>query len=347
MLQFRSLEQKFTFDDVLMVPKFSKIKSRNDVHLGSRVGDLYLDLPIISSNMDTITGIGMAKKMSDLGGMGVIHRSYDPDAMASVIKEWRLVEPNNTLCVSVGSINREREKRRIDVIMNEVSRNEAKIAICAEIAHGHSSHLLETLLYIRDTCGFSGTVIAGTVCTPEAVVDLYDAGADSVRVGIGPGSACSTRIKTGCGYPQLSAIAECADNWKGVPIIADGGIRTPGDAAKALAAGASQVMIGGMLRGADFVPGWKPNSKLTYRGMASNDAKAVSGISAGFEEGISAQVDSLPSGSTEAVIKDIAEGIKSAMSYCGASNLKQFSSMAEFVLVSASCVRENVPHALY
>lgn len=336
---------RLSYDDVLIVPAFSKIKSRStDIDLSTKVGSEVLSTPIISSNMDTITGAKMARYMSSVGGMGLLHRGskYPRELLETWKRKWdRSV---GKIALSVGSTNKELEQNRIlellDIFANEID----DVVMCVDLAHGDSENMLSTLKYIRDR-GFAGTIIAGAVCTPEACYRLEDAGANIVRVGIGPGSACSTRIKTGCGYPQLSAVYECAQS--GIPIIADGGIREPGDAAKALVAGAKAVMIGGMLRGTDLTPYWSgEGNPVPFRGMASNDAKTNAGISAGYEEGISTTLPGKPNGSTAQVIKGISDGIRSAMSYVGATTIEDFPKLAKLVRISPSVQNENRPHAV-
>lgn len=336
---------RLSYDDVLIVPTYSKIKSRStDIDLSTKVGSEVLKTPVISSNMDTITGSKMARYMSSVGGMGLLHRGskFPRELLEIWKKEWDF--SLGKISLSVGSTNKELEQKRIYELMDIFADEIDDVTICVDLAHGDSENMLSTLKFIRDR-GFGGTIIAGAVCTPEACYRLENAGADIVRVGIGPGSACSTRIKTGCGYPQLSAVYECAQS--GVPVIADGGIREPGDAAKALVAGAKAVMIGGMLRGTDLTPHWSgPGNPVPFRGMASNDAKTNAGIAAGYEEGISTSLPGKPEGSTAQVIEDICDGVRSAMSYVGATTIDEFPKLAKLVRISPSVQNENRPHAV-
>ena len=203
-------------------------------------------------------------------------------------------------------------------------------------------------------------VIAGNVATPSGVKDLIDAGADCVKVGVGPGSACTTRIVTGSGYPQLSAIIKCAEEADkyNIPIIADGGIRFPGDITKAIGAGASTVMLGSLLAGTDESPGFpliKNGKKFkVYRGMASygarlgRDAKENNDNNNGNEvldytpEGVEALVPYR--GSVTEVIKPLLGGLRSGMSYCGATCIHELRGKAEFVRITQAGVRESHPH---
>jgi len=336
---------RLSYDDVLIVPGYSRIKSRSqDIDMAVKMGPELLKVPVISSNMDTITGAKMAHYMSSIGAMGVLHRGskYPRELLETWKAKW---DPSlGKIALSVGSTNREVEKERVGELFTLFGDELDQVVLCVDLAHGDSENMTSTLKYIRER-GFGGTIIAGAVCTPEGCVRLQEAGADIVRVGIGPGSACSTRIKTGCGYPQLSAVYECAQS--GVPVIADGGIREPSDAAKALAVGAKAVMIGGMLRGTDLTPHWGgEGSPVPFRGMASNDAKTNAGIAAGYEEGISTSLPGKPEGSTGQVIKGICDGIESAMSYVGATTVDEFTKLAKLVRISPSVTNENRPHAV-
>jgi IMP dehydrogenase len=308
--------------------------------------------------MDTVTGFKMARKMDEVGGLGIIHRYFSLDEYKKIILEWPL--DKGPLAFSVGTISKDKE--RIDWCIQNSD------IICVDIAHGDSLHMQQTLNYIRAK-EFNRPLIAGNVVTLDAAKALIEWGADMVKVGVGPGSVCTTRIKTGCGYPQLSAIMECSKT--GIPVIADGGIKTEGDAAKALAAGATAIMIGGMLAGTDCVPGWNeamdkynelsftagsrlhyitgkvfPDSPtIQYRGMASREAReAFTGAPSSNAEGVSRNIECKPEGSTEAVVREIHEGIVSAMSYVGARTLKEFRYKKEFIRVTQATTTENHPH---
>ena len=358
-----NIRQALTFDDVLIVPKHSSLFTRSEAKTEWKLGQFTFQCPVISANMDTITGVDMAAEMAKAQGLGIIHRYMSTEDYRSLSLGWSIRSDigNTPLALSVGALANDEE--RIDAIINE----QLADIICVDIAHGDSLLMYETLQYIRDS-GFTGPVVAGNVVTPEAVAFLLEAGATIVKVGVGPGSVCTTRVKTGCGYPQLQAIAECSQAG---PIIADGGIKTPGDVAKALVAGATAVMIGGMLAGTDKVPGWTQaqldtirhletitdegatlsrlestglRGVLKYRGMASNDARKAFGQEESNAEGISMTIACRPEGSTRKVITDIMEGVRSAMSYTGSYDLEEFRQRAEFVRVTASVQIENNPH---
>ena len=340
------MKKAYSFDDVLIVPQYSEISSRSDCGTLPRLPLLDMKIPIFAANMDTICGTEMIKKMHKLGGMGILHRYMKITETHNTISDWK--DTDGKLIVSVGSIVQ--DKRRIDMIIewatsSRTSKPLTDLGICVDIAHGDSKNMVDTLLYIREE-GFVGVIIAGNVCTYTGAVRLFDNGADIVKVGVGPGSACTTRIKTGCGYPQLAAIAECS---KAGPIIADGGIRHYGDAAKALAVGADAVMIGGLLAGTDGTPFWSETpscSELEFRGMASKAARKSCGNDGRNAEGVSVTVPWRPEGSTEEVIVELVEGIQSAMSYSGATTLVEFRTKSQIIQTTTSIMKENSPHII-
>ncbi|HRO68713.1 MAG TPA: guanosine monophosphate reductase, partial [Pseudobdellovibrionaceae bacterium] len=256
-----------TFDDVLIVPARSDIRSRREPSLETRVTKTRkIQLPLISSNMDTITEADMAIAMGALGGMGILHRFMDA---AEQVRQARQVVEAKVGPVSASVGVTEDEKNRARALID------AGVDILTiDIAHGHSVQMLEMMEWIKKTSPKT-EIIAGNMATPEAAVDLINAGADAIKVGIGPGSMCTTRIITGCGVPQLTAIALCAEvaQKHQIPLIADGGLRTSGDIMKALAAGADTVMLGSMLSGTIETPGEIKNGRKLYRGMASRSAQ--------------------------------------------------------------------------
>lgn len=233
----------YSFDDVLLVPSYSDLESRSEVNLRTRVGEISLDLPIFSAPMDTVTEENMASFMWESGGMGVVHRYNSVNKQFSMVK-W-LKETGVRVGAAVG-INGD-AKERIDALL------EADVdLICLDIAHGDNQKAYEMVGYIRDTSR-EVEIMSGNIVTETAALNYVEAGANILRVGVGAGSACSTRIVAGVGYPQLSAIADLKNylrnKWEFLEysIVADGGIRNSGDIVKALAAGADAVMIGGML----------------------------------------------------------------------------------------------------
>jgi IMP dehydrogenase len=333
-----------TFDDVLLVPGYNGIRSRQQVSTDVTLGRSELRIPVISANMDTITGGTMAAAMAKLGGLGILHRFMSIETNVAEYKRAREAGP---VGVSIG------------VSGDSMERAEALISagadlICVDVAHGHSKMVNQTLRLLRERFGDNLCIIAGNVATYAGADYLAAAGADVIKVGIGPGSVCTTRLKTGFGVPQLSAILDCRKVDR--PIIADGGIRTPGDAVKALAAGASCVMLGGMLAGTRETPGepvarpgadGKTSYVKIFRGMASREAQEeYMGAMADWKtaEGISTEVPIR--GSVSDVIADVMGGIRSGMTYCGATNLRELQRKAQFMEISRSAMDEGLPHAV-
>ena len=334
------MKKAYSFDDVLIVPQYSEVTSRSHCNTSPYLPLLDMDIPVFAANMDTICGVKMAQEMAELGGHGILHRYMKVTETHNTISDWNY-SAYGKLIVSVGSLHT--DKRRIDVVLKEAIQGKKDVGICVDLAHGDSLHMIDTLHYIRENT-FSNVLIAGNVCTYEGAMRLFEAGADVVKVGVGPGSACTTRIKTGCGYPQLCAVEECA---KAGPIIADGGIRNYGDAAKALAVGADAVMIGGLLAGTDCTPNWERDGQpVEFRGMASKAARMSCGGSARNAEGISTTVPWRPEGSTQEVVEELVEGVQSAMSYSGATTLQEFRQKATIIQTTSAIIRENIPHII-
>ncbi len=217
-----------------------------------------------------------------------------------------------------------------------------------DIAHGDSVMMLEVLEYLKKTHPHVD-VIAGNVAMPDGVARFINAGADAVKVGIGPGSMCTTRIITGCGVPQLTAVALCVAEAKkhNIPVIADGGIKTSGDIVKALSAGAETVMLGSMLAGCLETPGEIQGGMKKYRGMASKDAQVS--WRGNMQKGMAAEGESrlIPcKGSVENVIDELAGGVRSGMTYLNANNLKDMVSNSLFMEMSSSGMAESRPHGM-
>lgn len=343
--QIKSRGRGLTFDDVLIIPSKSDVRSRRDPVLTSKLTKtIEIETPIISANMDTVTEADMAIAMDKQGGFGILHRFMSVDeqaAQARRVKESGAKNVGASIGVNVGSTDdfRARAKMLVDAGVN---------VLTIDIAHGHSVSMMETLKWLKDS--FAGIqIIAGNIATPEGAEDLINSGADAIKVGIGPGSMCTTRIITGCGVPQLTAIALCAEvgNSHGVPVIADGGIRTSGDMVKAFAAGASTVMLGSMLSGTIETPGDIKSGRKQYRGMASKAAQVS--WRGGVPEGMAAEGESTTvaiKGHVKDVILELTGGIRSGMSYVNATTIVEIRSKARFMEMSAAGVQESRAHGV-
>lgn len=330
-----------TFDDVLIMPKRSDVRSRRDPSLSSRLTKkLMIDTPIISANMDTVTGTDMAIAMGKLGALGILHRFASVDEQVEMVRK---VKESGAKIISasigVGDESKPRAKALVDAGVN---------VITIDIAHGHSIQMMETLKWLKDTYP-QVEIIAGNLAMPDAARDLIEAGADAIKVGIGPGSMCTTRIITGAGVPQLTAIALCteiADSY-GVPVIADGGIKTSGDIVKAFAAGASTVMLGSMLSGTLETPGELKGGRKQYRGMASKAAQVS--WRGGVPEGMAAEGESTMvsiKGHVKDVILEITGGVRSGMSYINATSVSEIRDKANFMEMSSNGIAESRAHGV-
>lgn len=339
--KIKERDHGLTFDDVLIMPAKSEVRSRRDPSLRTRLTKTkFLETPIISANMDTVTESKMAIAMHNMGGLGVLHRFMNIDQQVLEIQKVKAAGAQ-IISASIG-VNAEFKERAEALIKAGVN------LMTIDIAHGHSVQMMETLKWLKDK--FSDLeVIAGNLATPDAAADLIEAGADAIKVGIGPGSMCTTRIITGCGVPQLTAIAMCAEVAEkyGVPIIADGGIRTSGDMVKAFCAGASTIMLGSMLSGTIETPGDIVNGKKQYRGMASKKAQISwrGDMPAGMApEGESTFVT--VKGHIEDVISELTGGIRSGMSYINANTIEEMRTCGFFMEMSPNGIRESRAHGV-
>lgn len=340
-----------TFDDVLLVPQKSEVLPR-DVSLRTRLTKkLYLEVPLLSSPMDTVTEAPMAIAMGKEGGLGVIHKNLEVEEQVAAVQQVKHAGFIVGAAVSVG----EKAMRRAEALI------EARAdVIVVDSAHGHSKGVLEMVTYLKKTYP-DLQVIGGNVATAEATKDLIKAGVDAVKVGIGPGSICTTRVVAGIGVPQLTAIIMCAHEAKkhDVPIVADGGIRYSGDIVKALAAGANAVMMGGVLSGTDEAPGEiieEHGVKMkVYRGMGSLESMRRGSKDRYLQESITEAKKMVPEGivgkvrykgSADHVVYQLLGGLRAGMGYCGAETIEQLHEKAKFVRITNAGVRESHPHSL-
>ena len=334
-------KERLAFDDVLLVPQYSTVESRSDVNLSQNLGsDIVLDVPIISSPMDTVTGVDMAIAMNHVGGLGIIHRYNTIEEQASEVARTLLPPQHRAAAIGVTGDFEERSCALYDA---------GARVLCLDVAHGHHVLVERALKTLKDIYGNDVHLMAGNVATLEGFNDLADWGADSIRCGIGGGSICTTRIQTGHGVPGLATIFECAQSDRDAKIIADGGIKNSGDIVKALAAGADFVMLGSLVAGTIETPGqllsYTDGSKRkAYRGMASKKAQELWRGKAGTPEGIATTVHY--KGSVKGVINDLVGGIKSGCSYSGASDLKELRTKAVFIQQSSASKFESSAHIL-
>jgi len=338
------MKQTYSFDDVLLEPKFSDIESRFSVEIGNDLDENnHLELPVISSPMDTITEGDMARALSAAGGLGIVHRYNTVQEQTSIVSDAFCKYGDMKIAAAVG-VTGDYEERACALYDSG-----AKI-ICIDVAHGHHSLVKNALSTIRKIMGDEVHLMAGNVATLEGFDALASWGADSIRVGIGGGSICSTRMVTGHGVPTFQSILDCAQTTYDVKIIADGGIKTTGDMVKAFAAGADFVMLGSMLAGTRETPGevflGKAGKKYkVYRGMASSAAQNAWRGKSSIPEGVSTTVPFR--GGVKSLLQNIAGGIRSGLSYSGARSLAEFRSKASFVLQTGSGQIESNTHILW
>lgn len=339
------MKKTLSFDDVLLVPSYSDIKSRGEVDLSVDMGgNLNLSLPIVASPMDSVSEDEMALAMADAGGISIIHRYNTIERQVELIK--RVIAEHYPINVGAAvGVTGDYLERAYAIRAAGVN------TICVDIAHGHHTLMKEALDTLRNKFSNSLHIMAGNVATLEGFNDLADWGADSIRVGIGGGSICSTRIQTGHGVPTLQSVMDCAKSDRDARLIADGGIKTSGDVVKALAAGADAVMLGSMLAGTDETPGGVFVDKYgdgldykVYRGMASRNAQMDWRGKSSSPEGISTTVRY--KGPVLDVLQDLTGGIKSGFSYSGARTLSELHAKAEFIRQTLAGQSESNTHIL-
>lgn len=337
-----NMEKMLTFDDVVIAPGWSPLDSRKEAKTETVLGKrIKLRVPIVSANMETITGVEMARAVSQFGGLAILHRFWD---IADNVKAFYAAVKDNgykdNVGVSIGISERERE-RAMELY------NAGAWIFCIDVANAAQMNAVKQCIWLKEN--YPGVcVIVGNFATSETIAKFDELCGEykpnCYKVGIGPGAVCTTRVKTGLGVPQLSAVMDCAKKFE---IISDGGHRSPGDINKSLAAGARAVMIGGMLAGTEEAAGTKYKTSFsdrlrgkptcTYRGSAYREAPGDYYTS----EGEVTEVDY--KGEVINVLKDIEGGLRSGMLGAGARDLEEFKK-AKFIQVSLAGYIEGTPH---
>lgn len=330
------MKKAYTFDDIALVPQFNNIPSRTEPTTSSWLTrNRKIDIPIIAANMDTVIGDDLAEVLLSCGTTPIFHRFSDFEKQ----KKWVMKYKDRTY-ISCGFRDIEKTRELLDL---------GAIGVCIDVAHGHSVTMMQFISAIKRTHP-DKEVIAGNVCTPMAYHDLVNAGADAVKVGIGAGAACTTRVITGFGVPQFTAIRECAHIAEKlrVPMIADGGIRNSRDMVLALAAGASSVMVGKLFALTKESPSPKRThegiAQSKFRGQASEDFQ-VEFFGALKEKTVAEGVDfwGPVSGTASQLIDKLLGGLRSGMTYGGARSIKELQRKAEFVEVTSAYLHESHP----
>lgn len=351
-----------TFDDVLLVPAYSEVLPREVSTKARFTRNISLNIPIVSAAMDTVSEKAMAIMLARKGGISVVHKNMGIEAQARQIREVKEYPAEGDKIPCLDAEGRLRVAAGVGITADVLDRVTALVeagvdAIVLDSAHGDSHGVVEALRKIKAVYPELDTVV-GNIATAEAAVRLIEAGADSLKVGIGPGSICTTRIIAGVGVPQISAIYDVAKaaEGSGVPVIADGGLRYSGDIVKALAAGGDSVMIGSMFAGTDEAPGeiLEENGRKfkSYRGMGSVDAMKAGSRDRYFQDGEDSTKKLVPEGvvarvpykgSVGDIIYQLVGGIRSGMGYCGAADIDALHT-ARFVRITANGLVENHPH---
>lgn len=337
--------EALSFDDVMLIPQYSRVESRRKVDLTMELDSKWsLELPIIASPMDTICESDMAIAMAEAGGIGIIHRYVDVYTQEDLIKKFKSVMPHRPVGVAIGAVSWANRAARLVSAGADI--------LLVDVAHGHHKNVADCVDYLRTNYGDTVHIMAGNVATEFGFSFLENTGAHSIRVGVGGGSCCTTRIVSGHGIPTLESIKRITDSRKNreAKVIADGGIRNTGDMAKAFAFGADFVMLGSMLAGTEETPGesWYPEGEKSgpvkkFRGMASADAQTdwrptVDPIA----EGISGVVPLR--GSVVDILAQIKDGLGSACSYSGVDKLRDLYDAADYVKITSNGLRESHPH---
>ena len=340
-------KQALTYDDIQLIPAYSYIESRSTIDLSAQLTTNYrIKVPLIASPMDTVCDSEMVIAIMELGGVGIIHRFMNIEEQANEVKcvvssaipekVWGDTKVPVSAAIGANGDYLERAQELVKAGAN---------IILIDVAHGYHKFVIDAIHNLKNTLPSHVDIIAGNVATGGAALRLQDAGADAIRVGIGGGSLCTTRIKTGFGVPNVTSLQDCAKTVS-VPVIACGGIRSSGDIAKALGVGANSVILGSLLAGTKEAPGAiieKQNGLYKrYRGAASLETKSVHGQAKRNVEGESTVVPF--KGGVKFIVDGLLDGLRSALSYAGANNLTEY--FPEYVVVTQAGVNEARPHLL-
>lgn len=332
------IKESLCFDDILLIPQQSNIKSRKNINL-SMHGYTF---PIVASPMDTVCGWQMARAISNEGGIGIIHRYISTGERLS---EFKMAIKNNSNPQNVGIALSSLEAEDTEFMRSAIDLG--CVWFCIDTANGHNYSAIVATKYLKARYP-DIKVMVGNISSVEGYIELANAGADAVRVGIGGGATCKTRIVTGHGVPTLQSIIDCYNHKtsanRSTLIVADGGIRNSGDIVKAFAAGADLVMLGSMLAGTDESPGEIIDGYKKFRGMASADAQIDWRGNISVDEGISTMIPC--KGPVQNIFNEIKGGIGSGCSYSGVESLSGLAENAEYTVVSPSSVLESKPHAI-
>ena len=346
-----TIKEALTFDDVLLLPKYSDILPANTNISLKLTKKISLKVPFLTSAMDTVTESKMAIAIAKEGGMGIIHRNLDIKDQSNEVKK---VKKKKLIVGAAIGTNKEDLERAKSLISNGAD------LIVIDTAHGHSKKVLKILSKVKKIIK-DKPICVGNIATGEAAKKLYNEGADIIKVGIGPGSICTTRMVAGIGVPQISAVMDVkkAMNKKNIKIISDGGIKFSGDIAKALAAGADAIMMGSIFAGTDESPGKKFKIKgkvyKQYRGMGSIGAMSAGSANRYFQknfkdkskfvpEGVEGRVEY--KGKVSKIIYQLQGGLRSSMGYIGAKNLKEINKKAKFVKITKAGFYESMVHSV-
>lgn len=338
-MNINDISLALSYDDVLLVPQYSNISSRSEISLKTKISPrITLDIPLISANMSDVTDSKMAIAIAKLGGLGVLPRFNSIESQAN---EVSLVKKENLLVgAAVGARN--------GIIERAEALVKAGVDILfIDIAHGHLQKNLDATTKLKQMFGNSVDIVSGNSATYEAASAIFKAGADAVKVGVGPGSICTTRIETGSGVPQITAIMESARSARenNKFIIADGGVKTSGDIVKGLASGASAIMAGSIFAGSDETPGKlieKDGKKYKTYNASTSPTEKTKQESNIHVEGVESIVNY--KGSLSYLIENILAGIRSGFSYSGALDINSLWNNSKFVRITPQGVRESGAH---